>query len=121
MKPSKWCIPLGRASFALLSASVVACGGPSPTNCIKTSAKNSSPQNLLALSPAVYSSPSSGAGYLDIQSTDVSGNAISRRCSVMVAPAGGEINQVKVWTAVHCLFDADSPEFANSTYLLQLF
>lgn len=121
MKTSNRCIATKSTVCALLSASVVACGGAAPAICIKTSAKNSSPQNLLALTPAVYSSPSSGAGYLDIQSTDASGNAVSRRCSVMVAPTGAQIDQVKVWTAIHCLFDSDSPEFANSTYLLQLF
>jgi hypothetical protein len=122
MKTSKWCIPVGRASFALLSASVVACGLGQQGNtvCLSASAKNSSPQNLLALSYG-YSSPSNGAGYLDIQTTDVSGNALSRRCSVMVAPTGSNTEQVKVWTAVHCLFDADSPEFVNSSYSLQLF
>lgn len=100
-----------------------ACSNSSQNNtlCAPTNSNVSAPSRLLELDSNIQNVKGSGSGYLDIEAIDESGRAVQRRCSVMLAPDEKDASIIKVWTAVHCLFDADSLEFENSKYTLHVF
>jgi len=81
------------------------------------------PQNQpssLQLSNSTVTVSDLGGGYLDIKTWDANGKAKERRCSMMVTQSDPDPRQIKVWTAIHCLYDAASDEFLNSSYTLQI-
>jgi hypothetical protein len=61
-----------------------------------------------------------GLGYVDI-TTDTSQGVQTRRCTMSLAPISGKLDFVRVTTAGHCGWQADSEEFAKSKFQLQIY
>ena len=61
-----------------------------------------------------------GLGYVDI-STDVGMVSQTRRCSMSLYPVEGKADHVRLTTAAHCGWPAESEEFAKSKNRLQIY
>lgn len=92
----------------------------SSVGCVNTSKTGQNQPNSLQLSDSTNALRDLGGGYLDIKTKDASGKENERRCSMMVTQDDQDQSQIKVWTAIHCLYDAASDEFINSSYTLQI-
>jgi len=90
----------------------------SPKSSSSPSGADASPLNLLQISPE--DEKRLGLGYLDI-TTDVGTGPQGRRCTMSIAPVPGEADLVRVTTAAHCGWPAESDEFAKSQYTLHIY
>ncbi|MFZ9521082.1 MAG: hypothetical protein ACO3A4_11460 [Silvanigrellaceae bacterium] len=83
-----------------------------------SSGSGASPLNLVQFS--AEEEKRLGLGYLDI-TTDVGTGPQGRRCTMSVAPIPGQADFVRVTTAAHCGWPAESDEFAKSKYSLHIY
>jgi len=65
-----------------------------------------------------------GTGYIDISTKDANGKAVGRRCTMSIRPLDATSTSntiVRIWTAGHCAYDPQTPEFKNAKYSLQIY
>lgn len=101
------------------------CGSARVSNSLNTvcpSDKQAAPardvrSNLTSTVPA---SDTAGLGFLDIISSDASGNPVSKRCTVSLWPREGTRFEVDADTSGHCFFEWDSSEFKNARFVIQV-
>lgn len=101
---------------------LIACSAKqdSKVDCENGSKSVQSAPNALNLSVSYESLLEWGGGYLDIKTKDSAGKVLERRCTMMLTQDEPDPSRIKVWTAIHCLYDAASDEFLNSVYTLQI-
>ena len=107
--------------FMLLT--LVACsGGASNTLCVPSGSTTVASNLALNLSPSIASEETAayGTGFVDINTTDASGVAISKRCTMTLRAIDDSDTTVRVWTAGHCTFDPQTVEFKNSKPSLRI-
>lgn len=123
---------LGSSFVALVL--VVGCSSASDAtrqtvNCNKSSGLNltedPSSERDLFMSPALpylkdANDPALGISYIDFESTNALGEAVSRRCTAKFKKHPSKPDTLVLFTATHCNFPPESVEFANAKTTLQV-
>lgn len=115
------------SAVMFVTTSLSGCGPASVSNSLDTRCSgvrsqtgNQGSQLRLTSTNSVSTTATAGLGYLDIHSTDVNGQPVSRRCTVSIFPRDLGITEVDVFTSGHCFFEPDTEEFKNSKFTLQV-